>query len=58
MKKLFSLLCIIGLFVATSACTDPNEDIWHDLDDKVETGDADGGTDVKGQGDAPPPGGN
>ncbi|ELR68394.1 hypothetical protein C900_00426 [Fulvivirga imtechensis AK7] len=58
MKKILSLLCIIGLFVATSACTDPNEDILYDINKKLQTGEAAGGTDAAGTTDDPPPAGN
>lgn len=54
MKKIFALICIVGLVLGTSSCNDPNEDIFYDADHhKVYTGGT-GGSDNGGDMDVPP----
>lgn len=54
MKKIFALICIVGLVLGTSSCNDPNEDIFYDADHyKVSSGGT-GGTVGDGDMDVPP----
>lgn len=43
MKKIFALICIVGLVLGASSCNDPNEDIFYDADhSKVSSGETGG----------------
>jgi len=57
MKRLFASICILGLLLGTS-CSDPNEDVFHNIDQEAKIANTTGGDDTGGQHENPPPGGN
>lgn len=58
MKKILAVsICLVGLLLATS-CSDPNEDVFHEIDNDAQGLETVGGNDNGGAHESPPPGGN